>query len=265
MQPFQIQAQGDVDFGGPGQSDNVGAGVTGNELVAWLRGLNFGAIEEAVSWLAEVVEDVAADSINGNQWHWITYINSNAGKVNYDEGGFWVAITKDNNPPSTSNVICTPALYYWYLQLYKQNLNVAYGQKVVVWARAHDGGRDPFKPKVADFKDNKGYYTIWLNTDVPLGPKADTSKADAVAKTKTTGGLRATKPHPLALTSGQVFVLQNEDTGYVLHGDNMASGGNVHEYQKTDYACQQWRATRNKDGTYTFQALLGVVWVNFGG
>jgi hypothetical protein len=170
--PFQILAKGSVDFGGIGNDDGVTAGVTGNAFIRWCTD-NWGTIEKAAEELAKIAAVAAAaddPNMDHTKWPWIKYIFDNGGTVNYDEGGFWVAITRNDQPPSQANqanLLCKPALYYWYHKLFEQNNNIAYNTKVWVWVREHDGGRDPFNPK-PDYGDNSGHYTIALDPDTKL-------------------------------------------------------------------------------------------------
>ena len=48
------------------------------------------------------------------------------------------------------------------------------------------------------------------------------------------------------LKSGGVYEVRNMDSGYMLHGDNMLSGGNVRQYQRMNAKCQQWQFTEAK-------------------
>ena len=208
MTGFQIGAKGMVDFGGLGEDDSANAGVTGNSFVKWWRD-NWPNIEDVIGWLEQVgvaVEAFGLDSAGSpsvTHWNWIDYINANGNKINYDEGAFFVVLTTNDNPPSkgdASNQIANPALYYWYNKIYNAGGNIAYDKKVWVWAKVHDGGRDPYS--TSSFGDNHGSYTIWIDLDnqitadelktssAPISLKKNvtnaalTSAADLVAKGK---------------------------------------------------------------------------------
>lgn len=98
-------------------------------------------------------------------WNWVDYINSNGSTVNYDEGAFFVLLTTTGRAPSqgSGGQVAPPALYYWYKKIFDNGGNIAFDQKIWVWVKVHDGGRDPFSK--SSFGDNKGSYTVWLDPD----------------------------------------------------------------------------------------------------
>ena len=76
-------------------------------------------------------------------------------------------------------------LYYWYSKINQAGNNIAFDQKVWVWVKLHDGGRDPFSTR--DFGDNSGSYTIWIDIDSKINDnemKADSPAAHQVLKRK---------------------------------------------------------------------------------
>jgi hypothetical protein len=184
---FQIGANGMVDFGNLFNDYGVTAGVTGNAFAAWCS-RNWKSIAAAVDWLATVVADASKSDSSAQHWHWIDYINKNGGKVNYDEGGFFVVMTTNDRPPSKtdeSNRVAAPALYYWYYKINQAGNNIAFDQKVWVWVKQHDGGHDAFS--TSDFGDNSGSYTIWIDPDDKINDnetKSDSSAAHLELKRK---------------------------------------------------------------------------------
>ncbi len=191
--PFQIQGKGTVDFGCKLEAckDGVNAGVTGNAFAKAFRD-NWGTIENLLKDMAKDMgmgvvpfnekivmkpgEDVSSfidrKKSNGQMnadVFFDGYTKKVGQEVNYDEGGFWIIMTTNNQPPVYGqNTFCEPALYYWYNELYKELIKEGFAptmrftKTVWVWALPHDGGKNPFSIKPQDFHDNSGAYSVWL-------------------------------------------------------------------------------------------------------
>jgi hypothetical protein len=110
---FQVTAKGKVDFGcWLGRcKDGAEAGVTSGAFLRWVKD-NKEDILELIKLGIQV-----ASKADGSPPSWIGYINQIGSECNYDEGGAWIAITNNNQPPTIANTVCIPALYYWYAQL----------------------------------------------------------------------------------------------------------------------------------------------------
>jgi hypothetical protein len=220
MTGFQIGASGNVDFGGLGQNDNPNAGVTGNAFVSFVKKA-FETIERFMGWV-ESAESASSGSSSGvdatggetaeslstgagMHWNWIDYINRNGPTVNYDEGAFFVVMTKDSNPPTQSNAadqVAKPALFYWYKKMFDNGSNVAFDQKVWVWVKVHDGGHDPYS--TSSFGDNRGAYSIWIDPDQQI---SDTELKVSVAPAKfaNTAAAQELKAHIPVSTAGKTY------------------------------------------------------------
>ncbi len=190
---FQIQGKGTVDFGCRfgACKDGVNAGVTGNSFARAFRD-NWGTIEKLFKSVAKDMgmgpapfnekivmnpgEDMASFIVRNRSNSqtildkiFIGYTKKVGQEVNYDEGGFWIIMTTNNQPPVYGqNTFCEPALYYWYNELYKELLKenfaptMRFTKSVWVWVLPHDGGRNAFIIKPQNFHDNSGSYSVWL-------------------------------------------------------------------------------------------------------
>jgi len=185
---FNIQASGTVDFGCALGSckDGVNAGVTGNAFGKWLSE-NENSIVNAAENIAKAIGYVInlnIKAVPGETYgNTIKRMGNNVDvnniivqqiqlfttKVNYDEGGFWIVMTTNAQPPSQGNNIFTkPVLYYWYNKIYQQlgkeqmPSHLQFTVPLWVWVLPHDGGRDAFNFKTQDYHDNSGSYNVVL-------------------------------------------------------------------------------------------------------
>ena len=190
---FQIQGKGTIDFGCKlgACKDGVNAGVTGNSFAKAFRD-NWGTIENLFKDMAKDMgmgaapfnekiamkpgEDLSSfieRKKTSNQINTDMLFNGYTKKVghevNYDEGGFWIIMTTNGQPPVYGqNTFCEPKLFYWYNELYKELLKenfsptIRFSKTVWVWVLPHDGGHNAFDIKPQDFHDNSGAYKVWL-------------------------------------------------------------------------------------------------------
>ncbi len=140
---IKVAASGIVDFGCAfGRcKDNATAGVTGNKFLKFLSEFGKSLIE-----------------ITTQPWKCVSQIKQmfkKRGPVNYDQGGVWIKITDIGG-----NELTATQLYYYWHNVYNKVGGVCFSRDVIVWAKAHDGGRNP--ESTSSYGDNKGYYQVWL-------------------------------------------------------------------------------------------------------
>lgn len=188
---FQIQGSGTVNFGCRLDecNDNVYAGVTGNSFVQWFKN-NWGTIDKFLLMTAvptgappivlnakvtmkpgetfsSYIQRKSQGSAGNSNFYFQEYIKKVSSEVHYDQGGFWVVMTtNDQYPQIGQNTFCEPALYYWYNKFSEElgkehfNPNIQITQPVWVWALAHDGGRSAINLQTKDYHDNSGSYRV---------------------------------------------------------------------------------------------------------
>ena len=140
---IKVLASGIVDFGCMfGRCrDSSTAGVTGNKFAKFVTDFGKSLIEITTQpW----------ESVNQ-----IKQLFKKRGPVNYDQGGVWIKITDIGG-----NEVTAIQLYYYWHNVYNKVGGVCFSRDVIVWAKAHDGGRNP--ESTSSYGDNKGNYQVWL-------------------------------------------------------------------------------------------------------
>ena len=158
---IKVFATGKVNFGCLFNAciDDAMAGVNGNGAWSWIQGN------------LEPLKDTILKGIK-NPGHFLSVLKNNKnpkniinkvknlfrvkGKpVNFNQGGLWVKITDKDG-----KVIDNVELYYYWGKFYNK-----YGkpceEKVTVWAKAHDGGKNP--ESRSGYGDNTGFYVVWID------------------------------------------------------------------------------------------------------
>jgi len=150
---IRVSAIGKVDFGGIGSTwDDANAGVTGSTVGRWAESI-FGG-----GGLAMILSgDPALFTAKVNKD--IMKAFQSQGDVNYDQGGVWIKIVSR----STGKAENTNLYYYWD-QIYNK-VGFMSDSDVDVYAKAHDGGRQP--GNTGGYGDNKGSYEVWLRLEKP--------------------------------------------------------------------------------------------------
>lgn len=144
---IKVYADGTVKFGPRSSTDTAEAGVEGNSFFAWTQGI-FGS-----DWESQIANP-------SNYPNMVKRAFGTSGNVNFNQGGVWIKIVDaDNKEP-----IAAPNLwYYWAATLNKAGFMA--DRQVVVYAKAHDGGRDP--EATSSYDDNTGSYRVWLQLSKP--------------------------------------------------------------------------------------------------
>jgi hypothetical protein len=135
---FRVYADGTVKFGLFSTTDTAVAGVKGNRL--------FSLIQTAFG---------PSPRINGTYPSTTFNSSGQPRAVNFNQGGIWIKIAD----PATGQSVIAPELYY-YWDRYLTSSGICFSKTVQVYAKAHDGGRDPESTR--DYQDNTGYYRVWL-------------------------------------------------------------------------------------------------------
>jgi hypothetical protein len=139
---IRVQADGAVKFGPLSTTDTAVAGVEGNLFFKWIQGIFGGNWEQTIS----------NPSRNPQM---MKHVLGTSGAVNFDQGGIWIKVVKR----ASGQQAVPTALYYYWEKLYDPK-GMTFNCPVDVYAKAHDGGRDP--ESRASYRDNTGSYTVWL-------------------------------------------------------------------------------------------------------
>jgi len=152
---IRIHASGKVDFGCSFGTcnDDAFAGVTG-------KSEEFMKLFNSFKSEIEVARRNVTDPIQltSKTLGVIAKYFSNSHEPNYEQGGVWIKILKRNNVP----YIGTQLYYYWAVQGGINEYGLPINEDVNVYAKAHDGGKNPEATK--GYGDNKGSYNVTIET-----------------------------------------------------------------------------------------------------
>jgi hypothetical protein len=145
---IQVKADGQVYFR-LGSDDDAVAGVEGQMF----RGSWFQNLRDmcGYGWEEKIV--------NPSRYpHLVRCVFTTKQRVNYNQGGLWIKVVyRDGGQP----VIPTQLFYYWQ-NIYNKP-GFACAKDVIVYAKAHDGGKDADKFRAGDYSNNRGCYRVWLS------------------------------------------------------------------------------------------------------
>jgi hypothetical protein len=144
---IRVYADGAVKFGPHSSTDTAVAGVEGNGFFKWLQGTFGGEWEKTIaspSQYAGMIKNAFGRSE----------------PVNFDQGGVWIKILNH----ATGQPIA-PANLYYYWDKALNAFGFSASTDVDVYAKAHDGGRNP--ESTSSYNDNTGFYRVWLGLAKP--------------------------------------------------------------------------------------------------
>jgi hypothetical protein len=141
---IRVGANGAVKFGPRSSTDTAEAGVEGSSFLKWTQG-----VVPSSDWSGFLKNPHNYPDI-------LKSLGGNRGPVNFNQGGVWIKITD----PAGQEIVPANLWYYYSVKGGFNDDGLNLGQDVIVWAKAHDGGRDPESRD--SYNDNTGAYHVWV-------------------------------------------------------------------------------------------------------
>jgi hypothetical protein len=186
---LRVLASGTVDLGCFACTcvDGVEAGVEGKSL-AFVR--IFDALKSTLD------AETTLNPVEAVEKHINTmkHLFGSTHQPNFDQGGVWIKVLKKNGTP----YIGTQLYYFWVHEGGINKYGLPIGEDVDVYAKAHDGGKDP--ENTSNYGDNKGAYNVMLfcGPQMPDGAMLLRGQTGAFMAAMKSGMAACTSPSPVA-------------------------------------------------------------------
>lgn len=169
---MKIHASGKVDFGCKFCRcvDSATAGVEGKTLV-------FVRIFDDLKQQMDAAKTLNPIEATQKRINALKRLFGSTHQPNFDQGGVWIKVVTKNGTP----YLATQLYYFWEHGDGINKYGLPINEDVVVYAKAHDGGKSPDATK--GYGDNKGAYTVKIESAlIPSAPSGGTSPGAGAGK-----------------------------------------------------------------------------------